>query len=78
MNAGYLIYQAERTPSAAEQREIDRSSAQLAASAARLWRALAAPVRSWRSRGLRGSRGSPRPSGRVAALPGSGRWDACA
>ncbi len=55
MNAGYLIYQAERTPSAAEQHEIDRSNAQLAASAARLWRALAAPARSWRSRGSRRS-----------------------
>ena len=50
MNTGYLIYQAERTRSAAEQREVDRSSAQLAASIGRMWRALAAPVRAWRAR----------------------------
>ena len=31
MNTGYLIYQAERTRTAAEQREVDRSNAQLAA-----------------------------------------------
>jgi hypothetical protein len=39
MNTGYMIYQVERTKSAAEQREIDRSNAQLAASISRLWRA---------------------------------------
>ena len=43
MNTGYTIYQVERTKSAAEQREIDRSNAQLAAAISRLWRALAAP-----------------------------------
>jgi len=57
MNAGYLIYQAERTPSAAEQREIDRSNAQVVAAVARLWRTLAAPARS-RPRAIR-----VRPSG---------------
>jgi hypothetical protein len=64
MNTGYLIYQAERTRSAAEQREIDRSNAQLAVSIGRVWRALAAPVR------LRGSRsaGLPRNTVRVRAL----------
>ena len=45
MNRGYMIYQVERTKSAAEQREVDRSNAQLAASISRLWRALAAPWR---------------------------------
>jgi hypothetical protein len=45
MNTGYMIYQAERTKSAAEQREIDRSNAQLAASISWLWRALGAPWR---------------------------------
>ncbi len=45
MNTGYMIYQVERTKSAAEQREVDRSNAQLAASISRLWRALAAPWR---------------------------------
>ena len=53
MNTGYLIYQAERTRSAAEQREVDRFNAQLPASIGRMWRALAAPVRSRRARGSR-------------------------
>ncbi len=52
MNTGYLIYQAERTRSAAEQRQVDMSNAQLAASIGRMWRALAAPVRSRRARAL--------------------------
>ena len=70
MNTGYLIYQAERTRSAAEQREADRSSAQLAASIGRMWRALTAPVRSRRARGSRGSRpaGLAGNAGRVRAL----------
>ena len=54
MNTGYTIYQVERTKSAAEQREVDRSNAQLAAEISRLWRALAAPWRAqaapWRAR----------------------------
>ena len=56
MNTGYLIYQAERTRSAAEQQEVDRSNAQLAASIGRMWRALAAPLRSRRAQGSGGSR----------------------
>lgn len=46
MNTGYTIYQVERTKSAAEQREVDRSNAQLAAAISRLWfgsRLLASP-----------------------------------
>jgi hypothetical protein len=54
MNTGYLIYQAERTRTAAEQREIDASHAELAAAVSRLWRSLAAPLRS-RRRGQRGT-----------------------
>ena len=45
MNTGYLIYQAERTMTAAEQREVDASHAELAAAVSRLWRSLAAPLR---------------------------------
>ena len=41
MNTGYTIYQVERTKSAAEQRKVDRSNAELAAAISRLWRALA-------------------------------------
>ncbi len=54
MNTGYLIYQAERTRTAAEQREVDASHAELAAAVSRLWRSLAAPLRS-RHRGQRGT-----------------------
>jgi|HubBroStandDraft_2_1064218.scaffolds.fasta_scaffold125735_2 hypothetical protein len=52
MNTSYLIYQAERTKSAAEQREADRAAGEFAASLAGLWRRLAAPRRARR----RGSR----------------------
>lgn len=44
MNTGYTIYQVERTKSAAEQREVDSSNAQLAAAISRLWGALSGPV----------------------------------
>ena len=71
MNTGYVIYQAERTGSAAEQREVDRSNAQLAVSIGRMWRALAAPVRSRRTRGPRPA-GSPRKAGRVGEALGAG------
>jgi hypothetical protein len=67
MNTGYLIYQAERTRSAAEQRDIDRSNAQLAVSIGRMWRALAAPVRLRPARGSR-SAGLARNAVRVRAL----------
>jgi hypothetical protein len=55
MNTGYTIYQVERTKSAAEQRAVDRSNAELAAVISRLWRALAVPWRvrravPWRAR----------------------------
>jgi hypothetical protein len=39
MNISYMLYQAERTRSAAEQREIDVSAGELAAAVARLGRA---------------------------------------
>jgi hypothetical protein len=48
MNTAYMIYQAERTKTAAEQREVDAAHAELAASLAELWRVLAAPLRSRR------------------------------
>ena len=44
MNPGYTIYQVERTKSAAEQREVERPNAQLAAAISRLWRVLAPRV----------------------------------
>jgi hypothetical protein len=48
MNTGYLIYQAERTMTSAQQREVDATHAEMAASLSRLWRSLAAPLRSRR------------------------------
>lgn len=70
MNTGYLIYQAERTRSAAEQQDVDRSNAQLAVSIGRMWRALAVPVR-LRHAGTR-SAGSPRKAGPVGEALGAG------
>ena len=48
MNTSYLIYQAERPMSAAEQREADRETGELARSLARLWHPVAAALR-WRA-----------------------------
>jgi len=50
MNTGYLIYQAERPVSAAEQRAVDIQHAELSASFARLLRSLVAPLREARLR----------------------------
>jgi len=52
MNTGnliYQLYQAERTKSAAEQRRIDDRHGELAATLARRWRRITAPLRSLRS-----------------------------
>jgi hypothetical protein len=50
MNTGYMIYQAERTHSAAEQHEIDRLNSEMAEAVTRSWHrigaALASGVRS--------------------------------
>jgi hypothetical protein len=40
MNTGYLIHQAERAHSQAEQREIDRRAGEFAAATSRLWRSI--------------------------------------
>ncbi len=45
MNTGYLIYQAERTRTAAEQRAVDATHGELAAALTRLWHLLTAPLR---------------------------------
>jgi hypothetical protein len=67
MNTGYSfyqIYQAERTRSAAEQRQVDAYHGELAAALTRRWRRVAGPLRSLRS--LRSLR---RP-----AYPAEGGW----
>jgi hypothetical protein len=69
MNTGYLIYQAERTRSAAEQREVDVYHAELAASFARLWQFVARPRRS-RPRGHGRPAHVACPAPRVARAPG--------
>jgi hypothetical protein len=48
MDTGYLIYQAERPRSAAEQRQADIAHAELARSVSRRWHALTAPLRARR------------------------------
>jgi hypothetical protein len=53
MNTGYLLYQAERAMTPAEQREVDIWHAQFAAAVSRLWHSLTTP---------------PRRRGRLAAL----------
>jgi hypothetical protein len=50
MNTGYLIYQAERPRSAAEQRQADIAHAELARAVSRGWHTLTAPLRALRAR----------------------------
>ena len=64
MNTGYLIYQAERPRSRAEQRQVDIAHAELARSVSRRWHALTAPLRARRR------------AGRRAALPAERRVEA--
>jgi hypothetical protein len=51
MNTGYLIYQAERPRSRAEQRQADIAHAELARAVSRRWQALTAPLRALRPAG---------------------------
>jgi hypothetical protein len=53
MNTGYLIYQAERPRSPAEQRQVDVAHAELARAVSRGWHALTAPLRARRRPGRR-------------------------
>jgi hypothetical protein len=45
MNITYLVYQAERPMSTAEQREAYRAAGELARSLADMWRSVTAPLR---------------------------------
>jgi hypothetical protein len=60
MNTGYLIYQAERPLSRAEQQRVDIAQAELVRKVGRGWHALTAPLRALRSTG----RSTGRPAGR--------------
>lgn len=65
MNTGYLIYQAERPRSRAEQRQVDIAHAELAEVVSRRWQALTAPLRALRSAG----RAAGQPTRRRAGIP---------
>jgi hypothetical protein len=62
MNTGYMIYQAERTHSTSEQREIDRLNSEMAAAVTRRWHRLGAAL----ATGVR----SVRSAGRLGQVPG--------
>ena len=62
MNTGYMIYQAERTPTRAEQLEIDRVNSELAEAVTRSWHRIGAALTS----GLRSLQGA----GRLEQVPG--------
>jgi hypothetical protein len=68
MNIAYLLYEAERPRSAAEQREADERAGELAAAVARLGRSLRHSPAA--GRGHRGAGGGPAcpPAGQLACL----------
>jgi hypothetical protein len=72
MNTGYLIYQAERPRSRAEQQQVDIANAELVGAVSRRWHALAAPLRALRSAGRAAGRPTRRPAGRPAGYPAAG------
>lgn len=69
MNTGYLIYQAERPRSRAEQRQVDIAHAELAEVVSHRWQALTAPLRALRSAGPAAGRAAGRAARRRAGLP---------
>jgi len=70
MNSAYMIYQAERTMTAAEQRAADRRNGELAAYVAGVWHSLTAPLRSRRDQ--RGHQPGWRITGPCPASAGPG------
>jgi hypothetical protein len=76
MNAGYMIYQAERQLSRAEQQRVDIAHAELARKVSRYWQALTAPLRALRSAGrsagLAAGRGAPSQTGLPAGYQAAG------
>ena len=61
MNTGYLIYQAERPLSRAEQQQVDIAQAELVRKVGRGWHALTAPLRALRPRSSPGAQPGVRP-----------------
>src|SRR5581483_7873609 len=70
MNTGYLIYQAERPLSRAEQQRVDIARAELVLKVSRGWHALTAPLRALRPAGRPGWR---QPGYRAAEYPAAER-----
>jgi hypothetical protein len=70
MNTGYLIYQAERPLSRAEQQRVDIAQAELVRKVGRGWHALTAPLRALRSTGRSTGR---QPGYRATEYPAAGR-----
>ncbi len=62
MNISYMLYQAERTHSATEQREIDASAGKLAAAITRRGRAARRAVTRHQGTGHQGTRRASRPA----------------
>ncbi len=81
MNTGYLIYQAERPLSGAEQRRVDIAHAELARAASRRWHALTAPLHALTAplRALRpaGRLGGRRPGYGATEYPAAERLPEC-
>ena len=78
MNTGYLIYQAERPRSRAEQQQADIANAELVRAVSRCWHALAAPLRALRSTGRAAGRPARRQAGYGAAgYPAAERLTEC-
>ncbi len=72
MNAGYMIYRAERQLSRAEQERVDIAHAELARKVSRYWQALTAPLRVLRSAGRAAGRPTRRRAGLPAGYPADG------
>ena len=70
MNTGYLIYQAERPLSRAEQQRVDIAQAELVLKVSRGWHALTAPLRALRPAGRPAGR---QPGYRAAEYPAAER-----
>jgi len=78
MNTGYLIYQAERPLSRAEQQRVDIAQAELVLKVSRGWHALTAPLRALRLAGrLAGRPAGREPGYRATGYPAAERLPGC-
>jgi hypothetical protein len=70
MNISYMLYQAERTHSAAEQRQIDTQAGEFAAALARRGRAARRAVTRHQGTGHQGNRRASQPAARATVSCG--------